>query len=150
MYKQALAQEPRDTTWCADIIARFVQEAFHLMGLITDAEVRDNLFQSALTSTTQIFDAAAIFKDRAMKICTEVDFMVYVPDSSGKFGRGAIGEVCKSTVPSSSVILGVGLGLELSCNVQKGSRYAREYQYPITASAIGEKSPLIQQAWYQR
>jgi hypothetical protein len=147
-YKQALLKEHRDTAWCTDAATWFVREAFHLMGLVTGIEPPDDVFQSALTSTTQIFDAAALFKDKAMKICTEVDFLVYVPESHWKFDQGIMAEACKSTVASRGVILGVGLGLQLSCNVQNGSKYVREYEFPILASAVGEKSALILQAWH--
>jgi hypothetical protein len=147
-YKYSLGM--REKNWSAGPAAQFTQELERLLHAAGQGQLPTHAVEAANQITTQTFEAAAQFKDRAMLRCSEFDFYIYTPFDDGNFYPEVMSEVHPSRwmVSSSRVILPVGLGLIICKSIQENSKTVQRYEYPILASVIGDSSWLLSyQLW---
>jgi hypothetical protein len=146
-YKHALSLSPRDEGWCVEPATSLVNDISGLVTVVNESKLTNEELEAAFQLIWRMFNTAAQFKDKAMMICTDVDFMVHLRRGGERFNPGYMREACKGGGSSKRVVLGAGLGLQLARNLQKESTVERGYEHPIPAQVIGDENGLFSSGW---
>lgn len=139
-YRTAL--ESRSTSWHTAPATQFAEHFNHILETFANLKLDGKAFRSAAERTETVFKIATDFKDKAMMMCTEMDFHVYLPSSKQRINPTVMNEVWSGR-PSETVSLGVGLGLEIYRRRQKGSGSTQEKYIAVRSVVIGSRSHLF-------
>lgn len=142
-HRHAAELEPRAATWCRDEVTLWVQQNLALLEIITGAKPEKDLVGNIHQLTMKMISVAAQFNDKSNQLCTEVDHFVYLPICNQEYHSQYMKETFPTKESPTKVVLGVGLGLQLSSSIKKNSRYVREYQHPVLSRILSDNSSML-------